>query len=256
MSGGRSSIKSMLKNQNWWGAVWKGLVSDKRGKHYRKIRSALWLFIYLIVHADRKKGELMRKCKTISLDMGIKKRTIRNWLRILKKHRYIAIKNTGRYLLIRIKKWRPILTEYHYSAAQRDRTMPTRVAGRRYSEGERPDDRISSLLSQKIKEVKFRNDIALKKDILNNDIVSKNSYNRKWIKNFKPKSRKEVLALEIAESLNDRKNLGLYLSYIKRYPETVVWKAYGEVKEKPFGEIKKSKGALFTYLVQKYAKEK
>jgi len=134
--------------------------------------------------------------------------------------------------------------------------MPTRVAGKRYSEGERLYYRNSSLLSQKIKQAKDRNDIALKKDILNNDIVSKNSYNRKWIKNFRPKNRKETLALEIAESLNDRKNLGLYLSYIKRYPEAVIWKAYGEVKEKPFGKIKKSKGALFTYLVQKYAKEK
>lgn len=78
---------------------------------------------------------------------------------------------------------------------------------------------------------------------------------RKFIEDFRPRNKKEVLALEIAEALGDREGLALYLSYCKRYPESVILRAYGEAKEVPFRSIRKSRGALFTYLVQKYAAE-
>jgi hypothetical protein len=55
--------------------------------------------------------------------------------------------------------------------------------------------------------------------------------------------------------LNDSKGLALYLSYTKRYPESLLRKALGEVKEIPLEKIKKGRAALFNYLVQKYVKE-
>jgi len=74
-------------------------------------------------------------------------------------------------------------------------------------------------------------------------------------KKFKPKTREELLALDLAKALNDRKGLSLYLSYSKKYPESFLRKVLGGVKEIPDRKIKKSRGALFNYLIQKYVKE-
>ena len=77
-----------------------------------------------------------------------------------------------------------------------------------------------------------------------------------WIKYFKPKTKKEFLALGVAKELGDIKNLALYLSYCKKYPENLINKTLIKVNEIPISKIKKSRGALFNYLIQKYAKEK
>jgi len=72
-------------------------------------------------------------------------------------------------------------------------------------------------------------------------------------KQFRPKSKKEQLAWDIARILDDEKNLGLYISYCRKYPEQIIWRAFGETKECSADKIKKSRGALFTYLVKKYS---
>jgi len=77
-----------------------------------------------------------------------------------------------------------------------------------------------------------------------------------WVKNFKPRSKKELLALDTAKALGDLKNLGLYLSYCRKYPEDLIRKTLGIVKELPIERIRKSRGALFNYLVQKHGKGK
>lgn len=72
---------------------------------------------------------------------------------------------------------------------------------------------------------------------------------------FKPQTEKELLAADLAEKLNDLANLPLYLSYVNKYPERILRKALGEAMEVPAGKIKKTRGALFNHLVQKYGKE-
>ena len=96
--------------KNWWAAIWRGLVADPEAKHYHSIRSALWLYIYLIVHANRKTGELNRRYETIARETGINKRTIRHWLSMLRKEGYIKIDRSGRApaIIIRIQRWKPI----------------------------------------------------------------------------------------------------------------------------------------------------
>ncbi len=74
-------------------------------------------------------------------------------------------------------------------------------------------------------------------------------------KKFKPKTREELLAKDLAKALKDRKGFPLYLSYARKYPESLLRKVLGEVKEIPDTRIKKSRGALFNHLIQKYAKE-
>jgi len=63
------------------------------------------------------------------------------------------------------------------------------------------------------------------------------------------------LALDLAEALNDRKGLALYISYARRFPESVLRRALGEAKEIPIEQIKRSRAALFNHLIQRYAQD-
>jgi hypothetical protein len=95
----------------WWAPVWRGLFVDSEGKHYHRMRQALWLYSYLIIHANRRTGTLYRTIPTIANDMYVSKRTIQAWLSVLRRHGYIKTKTTGRSLLIKIAKWRPIINK-------------------------------------------------------------------------------------------------------------------------------------------------
>src|SRR5438270_12689689 len=79
----------------WWGPVWRGLFVDPAGKHYRTMGRALWLYCYLIVHADRRNGTLYRTVSTVANDMQVSKRTVQSWLTLLRRHSYIRTKTTG-----------------------------------------------------------------------------------------------------------------------------------------------------------------
>ena len=72
---------------------------------------ALWLYGYLIVHADRRKGTLYRTVATIARDMQVSGRTIQAWMSLLRRHGYVTTKTTGRSLTIGVEKWRPIMKE-------------------------------------------------------------------------------------------------------------------------------------------------
>jgi len=68
-------------------------------------------------------------------------------------------------------------------------------------------------------------------------------------------TKEELLARDLAEGLDDKANFGFYLSVARKYPEEFLRKIYSEVKDIPLNKIKKSKGALFNYLIQKYDKD-
>ena len=96
------------ERKQWWAPVWTGLVVDKGAKHYRKMKNSVWLFLYLVLHANRRTGVLMRKVRTISKDMGITRDTTLRWLKVLRTEGYIVTLNTGRYLTIQVKNWKPL----------------------------------------------------------------------------------------------------------------------------------------------------
>jgi hypothetical protein len=64
--------------------------------------------------------------------------------------------------------------------------------------------------------------------------------------------QEEVLARELAMGLEDTINLKYYQSITKKYPERVLRDIYDHVRLIPQSQIKKSKGALFNYLLQKH----
>jgi len=95
----------------------------------------------------------------------------------------------------------------------------------------------------------YTNDNKLTRNINNNDTVDKN------FEGFKPETREDLLALDIANALNDQRSLPLYLSYAKRHPEPLLRRLLGEVEEIPPEKIKKSKAALFNHLIKRYAQD-
>lgn len=66
-------------------------------------------------------------------------------------------------------------------------------------------------------------------------------------------SRQELLANDLAEALNDRSHYTIYLSYAKQYSESFLRRVLAETKMTPDKKIKKSRAALFNYLVYHYA---
>jgi DNA-binding transcriptional ArsR family regulator len=104
------SQKQETIQKSWWAAIWRGLVADPEAKHYRGMRSALWLYIYLIVHANRKTGDLSRRYETIARETGISKRTIRYWLSMLRREGYVEVDRSGHTtaINIRIQRWKPV----------------------------------------------------------------------------------------------------------------------------------------------------
>jgi hypothetical protein len=110
------SIKEIIKNhqgdapqgKTWWGPIWRGLVVESAGKHYRAMGKSIWLYVYLIIHADRRNGTLTRLLPTVARDMGVKLRTVRGWLSVLKTNGYVIAQPTGRALKFQIAKWKPL----------------------------------------------------------------------------------------------------------------------------------------------------
>lgn len=96
------------REARWWGPVWRGLVVDSTAKHYHAIRSAIWVYVYLIIHANRKTGVLRRKLGTIAKDIGISPRVIQYGVSKLRRGGYITTRNSGRFLEISIAKWKPL----------------------------------------------------------------------------------------------------------------------------------------------------
>jgi len=64
------------------------------------------------------------------------------------------------------------------------------------------------------------------------------------------------LAQRITQEFEDEDNLGYYEDLCERYPNNLINRAFSEVQKVPQPKIKKSRGALFTYLVKKYASKK
>ena len=61
------------------------------------------------------------------------------------------------------------------------------------------------------------------------------------------------IAKNLAEGLNDMKNIRYYYSLTYEYSERYLKEIYQKVMETPEHKIKKSRGALFAYLVKRYA---
>ena len=72
-------------------------------------------------------------------------------------------------------------------------------------------------------------------------------------KELLPQTREELVASDISAGLKDAKNMLLFRNIAKKYPESLLRRALSEVKEIPDDKIRKSRTALFNYLLGRYA---
>ena len=63
-------------------------------------------------------------------------------------------------------------------------------------------------------------------------------------------SKEEKLAREIADALEDMDSYAVHLSFVQKYSESFLRKTLQKVLAIPEDQIRKTRGALFTYLVQ------
>jgi len=66
-------------------------------------------------------------------------------------------------------------------------------------------------------------------------------------------SKQELLAHDLSEALDDQSHYALYLSYAKEYPEPFLRRVLAETRMTPDKKIRKSRAALFNYLLYHYA---
>lgn len=60
------------------------------------------------------------------------------------------------------------------------------------------------------------------------------------------------LANEIADTLDDRESLPLFLGFAQKYKEEHLRRILKRVMNLPDDQIKKTRGALFTYLIKNF----
>jgi hypothetical protein len=243
----RSPVTTSEKS--WWAPVWRGLVVDDEGRHLRRIKGALGLYLYLLMHADRRSGRLVRKYGTIARDMGFPVRTIRAGMARLHFYEYVRITKTGRALVIDIPKWRSI-------GPDRDTLSGTILPGRVAESGHRPSGTLpGSLRPQGANEVG---------PLPNESILTKDIKRKRSVRNFsrpdsdptrtldEPLIRGELLAQDLAAGLDDSANLPRYRWCAQRFPEPLLRRLLSEARATPEREIKRSRAALFAYLLRQH----
>lgn len=108
--------------------------------------------------------------------------------------------------------------------------------------------------------------IGFEKGLFDQDFIifdrKKPDTNHLYFKKFgvsppeKDKKEIDILVEDILTVCMDKKSKGFYKIIAEKVPEQTIYRALSEVKEvHNTGEIKKSKGALFTSLIKKYSQE-
>jgi ribosomal protein S7 len=69
---------------------------------------------------------------------------------------------------------------------------------------------------------------------------------------YDPYERK--LANEIADALKDRDSITMHLQYVRKYKEEFLRRILNKVMSLPESSIKKSRAALYTFLINQSAK--
>jgi hypothetical protein len=237
----------MTTQKSWWAPIWRGLVVDADGKHCRRMKNAIWLYLHFVLHADRRTGRLKRKCGTIAVEMGMPEATIRKWLDILRHHEYIETRNTGRCLEIAINRWRtfPQLAD---SNAQEDQVENTRLF--KSEQSVRLHDRAKILTPEENSVYRpVPNDSTIKRKIKNDKAIdSQISFD-----SIASNGNAKRLALELCQRLDDQEGIAFYLSCAQSYPEPFLRQMASLALSIPQERIRESRGALFNYLVSRYA---
>jgi hypothetical protein len=238
-----------IQLKEWWAPVWKGLVFDVKGKHVRQMKSAVWLFLYFLLSADRRTGALKRKLKTIGSDMGISRSTICRWLDILRKNGYVVTRNSGHCLFIQIQRWKPT------SGVARFRQLILQRGDTRYPKSETPGNAANSTTPDYC---------GRKKAVMGES--NKNRINRLFrnerqfgvgqsgFADMGVYAKRERLAWDIAKALDDLAGIELYRIYAWKLSEQLLRKVLAESLQIDSSQSLQNKGRsnIFHSLIHKH----
>jgi biotin operon repressor len=218
MSGESKTQIRDLKNCRWYW-IDKAVIQEYTPK-IGAIGIAVYNFLASMADSNQKCFPSQRY---IAEKLGCSRATVNKAVKVLEKHGLIKIEKKNRYhctyLLLKV----------------RCKAEETQVSTTGNSDVSRMDT----------------NDNKRIKNIINIDKGENWAPKYRTFKEFRPRTKEEVIALDLAEELEDYKGLPLYISFAKKYPEALLRKVLGQVKEIPREKIKKSRGALFNHLVQK-----
>lgn len=209
-----------LKDGGWY---W---IDQKVLRLYTRRLGATGIAVYnaLACFADSKTQRCFPTRKAIAQILGVSRRTVTRKIRLLEELGLVRIeksRSTDRYLLLGLSAG---VTEKTPGDDKRDASQVT---------------------------LEHTNNNQLTK-------INNNTNDDKYLiasEEFSPKSREELLALDLAEALNNRQGLKIYLSYARKFPEPLLRRTLGEVKEVPDERIKKGRAALFHYLIRKHVQK-
>jgi DNA-binding MarR family transcriptional regulator len=90
------------------------------------------------------------------------------------------------------------------------------------------------------------------------EVLLRDTNNVNVNKNFLDKQQYQINGLveQILDICQDKKSTKFYIKVASIMPDQTIYRALSEVKDTALtGEVKKSKGAIFTYLIKRYAQE-
>lgn len=99
-------VKQHQKHPSWWTPVWRGLIADPEGKHRKRMSSAIWIYLYLLLYMNRTTGLVFRTQKIIASDTGFSLRAVQRHVSRLRRFDYIATEKHGSGLKIKIINWK------------------------------------------------------------------------------------------------------------------------------------------------------
>jgi len=120
------------------------LVANSTGKHFRSMRSAIWLYLFLLSAVGKESGERLLDPAQVGEAMGISEATVRSWLGHLRKAGYVALQREGRFVWVRVLKWRQRSSDSETDSPKShqshpDASIPTAVSELAKALGEPPE---------------------------------------------------------------------------------------------------------------------
>ena len=83
----------------------QGLVVDPKATHVKRMRQAIWLYLYLLLAVNPSTGKRIFAPSGIAGEMGLKEETVRSWLGHLRRQGYVAVERQGDLVAVTVTKW-------------------------------------------------------------------------------------------------------------------------------------------------------
>lgn len=109
-----------------------------------------------------------------------------------------------------------------------------------------------------MKEINIKNVVERRRNAIAGAVKNRNSNDdhlKAFNKTIKASKRRDALAQEIARAFGEEAQLQLYQTCCRKYPLRLIFRAYAEARSVPKEKVKRSRAAIFFYLIKHYSHE-